>query len=629
MDDRMEKVRGAFAAAETIENDAPDVSDHREEPRSSPGDLDLGEEGPPMIEDGDGESILPSDFPVQPLGMAAGKFHFLTARGEMAELSAGAMANRANLVALVAGADDPIGHLGSIAEPKGRKDNGFNLAGAADALMQACSALPLYDATMPIRHTGTWRGASGHPIVHKGESIEAPGDESRNGRMISRALYPAVPSRPMPADKPAQADDIAWVRERLQRFWSWAGPTDADVMIGWVGQAALGQYPSWRTHMYVKGKHGSGKTTLTKIVSSLLGGMSTGVKNSTSAAAIRQTTNRQAIARVFDEAEADESGASADVVALFRLMSDAEGAQVERGTADHSGIRFELYGAGYLASVIPAAMTSADRSRFTILNISERESDDDPTMQAMWLEELQQDALELGAGVWRRMLDLAPTRWDKTFRIYNALVQELGARARSGDTIGAILAGWDLMLFDAPLVDPDSGEPDFKRMEQAKAIAQPLVEVSQEAEDEGEGERCLRTIFASLLQKDHGGVTTVAELIELSQTSDDKPPVYENKLLGRLGLRVLPGRPYERELFVANGQNPILDRALAGTRWRNGGHRAALDTIKGVAPSPKPQRVAGRLTRGLIIPARLLPGGKIIEPAGAGDTENDTVEGQA
>lgn len=621
MDDRMDEVRSTFAAAETIEHDAPEVSDHREEPRSFPGDEDFGDDGPPMIESGEDDGILPPNFPVQPLGMAAGKFHFLTARGEMAELSAGAMANRANLVALVAGAADPVEQLNKIAPASGRKDNGFNLAGAADTLMQACSELPLYDATMPIRHTGTWRGGSGHPIVHKGESIEAPGDESRNGRMISRALYPAVPTRPMPAKVAANVDDIEWVRERLQRFWSWSGPTDADVMIGWVGQAALGQYPSWRTHMYVKGKHGSGKTTLTKIVSSLLGGMSTGVKNSTSAAAIRQTTNRQAIARVFDEAEADENGSSADVVALFRLMSDAEGAQVERGTADHSGIRFELYGAGYLASIIPAAMTSADRSRFAILTIGEREAREDPALQAFWLEELQQDAMELGAGIWRRMLDLAPSRWDKTFRIYNALVQELGARARSGDTIGAILAGWDLMLFDAPLVDPDSGEPDVERLERAKAIAQPLVETSKEAEDEGEGERCLRTIFASMLQKDHGGVVTVAELIESGQRSDDDPSQYENKLLGRLGLRLLRGGQYERELFVANGQNPILDRALAGTRWRNGGHRAALDTIKGAAPSPKLQRVAGRPSRGLIIPARLLPGGKIIEPARERGTE--------
>ncbi|SEP27536.1 hypothetical protein SAMN04490248_1682, partial [Salinihabitans flavidus] len=487
------------------------------------------------------------------------------------------------------------------------------------ALMQACSALPLYDQATPMRHFGTWRGACADPVVHLGERVLASDQEPRKGRMIGRALYPAVPSRAAPAETPARADDLDWIRRRLQRHWNWGGERDADILMGWIGQAALGQYPSWRTHMYLKGKHGSGKTTVTRVASALLGGMSTGVKNSTSAAAIRQTTNRMAVARVFDEAEADDSGAIGDVIALFRLMSDSEGAQVERGTSDHSGVRFELYGAGFLASIIPAAMTSADRSRFVILTLGEREDSASPADQALRLDELQRDAAGIGAGVWRRMLDLAPSRWDQTFRIYNGLVQSLGARARSGDTIGAILAGWDLMLHDAPLVDTETGEADMARLEEAKVLAQPLIHLSREAEEEGEGERCLRTIFAGMINKDHGGTITVAELIERMNENSGEPDRYDNRLIGRLGLRLLAGEAGRHEMFVANGNNPLLDRVLAGTRWRGGGHRAALETIADVRPSPGTVRVAGRAVRGLLVPARFLPGSEV--PAGEGAPE--------
>lgn len=596
--DGTEEVRQTFVEAEKVENDALSGSAHRREGASHS-----------LIDDGGESAVLPRDFPVQPLGQLNGKFYFLTARGEFLELSAGAMNMRANLVAMFSGCEDPIVELAAIAEP-GRRDQGFNPAKAADVLMQACSELPIFDPTAPMRHFGVWRGKSANPVVHLGEEVLCHSVEKRRGRLISGSLYPAVPSRASPSDEAASVEDLTWVRDRIQNQWSWVGENDADLVMGWIGQAALGQFPSWRTHMYVKGKHGSGKSTLTRIVSSLLGGMSTGVKNSSSAAAIRQTTNRMALARVFDEAEADEAGSVSDVIALFRLMSDAEGAQVERGTSDHSGVRFELYGAGYLSSIIPAAMTPADKSRFVILTLRERKSSTDPTDQALYLAELQADAQRLGPMVWSRMLSLAPSRWDETFRVYNGLVQSLGARARTGDTVGAILAGWDLMLFDEPLVDVETKDADKDRMERAKELAQPLISAAQEAEEQGEGDRCLNTIFAGVIHKDHGGVITASECIEAMQEHTDPEPYY-NKLIGRLGLRMIQVEPGKHTLFVANGGNPLLDKVLSGSRWRSGGHRAALETIDEVRPHDKAMRVAGRLTRGLIVPARFLPGGEV------------------
>lgn len=586
MNDGFERVGEALRNATDLEDDAGDAF------------FDSGDEL---------GGVLPPRFPVQPLGQADGKFHFLTARGEKTELAASAMASRANLVALCAGTPDPIAALAMLAEPKG-KDIGFNAAGAGDLLMQACSELPLFNPETKMRYFGTWRGSSAHPVIHLGEEIIVGSGERRRGRWIGNALYPAVPSRAAPASEPASVDDIKYVRDKIRETWNWGGSNDANVIIGWIGQAALGQYPVWRTHCYIKGKHGSGKTTLTELVSELLGGMSTGVKNGSTAASIRQMTNRQAIARIFDEAESDDAGSLNEVMELFRRMSGRHGAKIDKGTSDHGGVTFELFGAGFLSAIIPTPMTAADRSRFVILSLDERRASDNPAAAAQALANLQEDAKELGPKIWRRMISLAAQRWDRTFQIYNGLVQGLGAPSRTGDTVGAVLAGWDLMLFDDPLCDLETGVACTDRLEMARKIAAPFVGTSQEAEEEGDGERCLRTIFAGLIDKDHGGRITVAELIQKAQKSEKNPEPDDQRMLGRIGLRIIPGPRYRRELFVANAENPLLNKVLNGTSWTRGGHRAALDTISDVTVSPKPMRVAGRASRGLVVPAHYLPG---------------------
>ncbi|MCP3972197.1 MAG: hypothetical protein GY717_18110, partial [Rhodobacteraceae bacterium] len=142
----------------------------------------------------------------------------------------------------------------------------------------------------------------------------------------------------------------------------------------------------------------------------------------------------------------------------------------------------------------------------------------------------------------------------------------------------------------------------------AQDIARPLVLAAIHAEDEGEGERCLRAIMAYFMPKDHGGVISIGELVARLVNEADKPNTDDQRLIGRMGLRVLDGKCGERELFVANGQHPIMDRALAGTRWRGGGHRAALDTLANTRPSGGPMRVlSGPAMRGVIIPNQYMP----------------------
>jgi hypothetical protein len=542
---------------------------------------------------------LPNGFPVVPLGHADGIFRFLSARGEMVALSASSLAKRAEQVALFGGAEHALDWLAWISKPKARsQDKGFNAAGVADFLVAASAALPLFDSTVQIRRRGTWRGPDGQAVAHCGDIVVGIGDDHRHaGQFIGGAVYVAAARGPRPGAKSAPAEDIRSLRDGFAEAYAWARSTDADVLMGWIGQALLGAFPTWRSHMWFEGPSGSGKTTLVELVNALLGGMSAGIRNGSSEAALRQATNEMALVRVFDEAEGgDDRGHVENIINLFRNMSGPEGAKVER--AGVGAGTFRLYGAGFFASVLPGAMQQQDRNRFIMLRAAPRPPAEDPEAEAAQLVDMQEAAAFYGPILWRRMLSEAH-RFDKAHRRYSALVQALGGDRRAGDTIGVTLAGWDLLLFDGPT--------DDDRLERARPIALSLLADVEENANMGEGERCLMHLMGSYVAKDHGGSIPVAELVSALQASADDFVESDVRLLGRMGMRVLDGPRHGRDLFVVGAAHPQLERALAGSQWKAGGHRSALLMLDG-AERAAPTRVAGSKVRGVRIPARHLPG---------------------
>jgi hypothetical protein len=286
-------------------------------------------------------------------------------------------------------------------------------------------------------------------------------------------------------------------------------------------------------------------------------------------------------------------------------MSAQDGARMAKGTADHKGVVFRLFGAGLMASVVPGVMSPADRTRFVILSLGRRpvaQGEDAAARAALELADVRAEAEALGPGLWRRMLVLAPQRWDGAFAAYGGLVQALGGDGRAGDTIGTVLAGWDLALHDGP--------PTEERLARAAEIARPLLDAALEAEAEGEGERCLRALLAYSIPKEHGGAVPAWDLVQRLQVDDLDASADTQALLGRLGMRVLDGERGGRGLFVRNGEDPVVNAALARTRWQHGNHRAALLMLDGAGASPGSVRVAGRKVRGVVVPAKHLPGGE-------------------
>ena len=276
-------------------------------------------------------------------------------------------------------------------------------------------------------------------------------------------------------------------------------------------------------------------------------------------------------------------------------MSGGDGAKVSRGTASHKSVDFTLVGAVYLSSILPGRMQPQDRSRFAHLQLGTLPVLSSPGIAAAKLTSLEASARDLGPKVVRRMLEQAP-RWDATHAFYSDFLQNMGGEPRDGDTLGAVLTGWDLMLYDTA---PDIASDQANRLVKARAIARPLIGEAVAARHEGEGESCLKHLLTHQINLQVLGTVSLGELIGEAigrkQRSAD---------LERHGLRY---RPDKSDLIIASGEHKALHGIFRGTRWSEGGHVEALLSLDGVSRPENPLRLSGSKYRVIAIPAMHLP----------------------
>lgn len=548
---------------------------------------------------------LPKDCPVKALGRSGDSFHFLTAAGQFMSYGATALDRPGTLNSLFAAPGvDRQRWLSDLGPPRAgrRPAEAFNPQAVAERLIDACAALPIFDPKVAeIRRVGTWPGEGGVPVVHAGDEIvhvHAPPDPA--GMAIGMAIFPAAAPIQRPALDPVCSEELGDFADAFRSAWAWGRPQDPDVILGVIALGMLGAFPDWRAHLWINGPAGTGKSTLLALIDRLLGGMSSGVFEDVTEASIRAHTDTQARVRIFDEQETTgDRGPLESVIALFRRMSGANGARVLRSSGSQEGVSYHLSGLGIMGSINAAVMTQADRLRWLVVDLKPVSIRPDAARRLVLLEN---DAAHVGKGLWRRMLEQAGPRWLSANRTYSELVFDMGGTRRMGDTIGSALAAWDLAFHD--------GSPDIDRLDRASWLAEPFLADMLLAQEEGEGEICLRALLAFLLPREHGGFVSVAEILSAARGGDVLVP--QNKLLQRSGLRMMTDDENGQAgpltgLFVLSGRHPQLDKAFAGTPFREGGHRKALLTLQGVEQMQHPVRGLWGRKRGVLIPLAYLP----------------------
>ena len=211
------------------------------------------------------------------------------------------------------------------------------------SVINECRDMGVYDPAK-MRGRGVWMDKDEHgknrAVIHTGRQLfvskeNEPLKQTSFVRIKSPWIYESRREIIAQAEyNLAASDDEGRMIREMCRQPRWAKDIYGDLLAGWIATAPICGGLDWRTHCWLTGNAGSGKSTVAnKVVGKCLGKIAIWPVGTTTEAGIRATLKSDALAVVFDESEEDEknnkySGQRREAVLGLMRQASTEG----RGT---------------------------------------------------------------------------------------------------------------------------------------------------------------------------------------------------------------------------------------------------------------------------------------------------------
>ncbi|WP_308815554.1 hypothetical protein [Sphingomonas sp. GV3] len=583
---------------------------------------------------------VPHDCPVKPLGIGTDgqTCFYLNMLGQMVPLGPRDHGKN-NLHALFSPRTDLLSKYWPrwSEEKRDRQGNvtresaivGFKQDDASEALIAACGYAGIFDAQGRVRGRGAHRGAKRQLIVHYGDTVmiatPAPANKGGKGKvdwfqtgLIDNYVYPAAAPMPRPDPRNPGTGEVEQLAA-LINTWNWRrGHRDALLALGWLAQTTISGALGWRSHLFVTGGAGTGKSSFNGKDGLCDRLLSKGVLRTGGAteAAVRQKLRAQTIPVIFDEFEPNAFNAQklAAVLELARVASSGD--DMHKGGSDHNAAEFTLNSCFQFSAILTPPMEPQDRSRFAVLEL-----DPLPPNTA----KLDLDSIDLpgfGAMLARRMV-IGWGRWHATFLAYHDALMLRGHTSRSADTFGTLLAAADLAMYDH--LNHDTIDDLVVQF-----APENLVEIAESLPDH---QRCLNHLGTTMVQSRGGDAReTIATWIGKAVAQEDlgggsgvtrQDITLARSKLGEIGLKVVnarlleddgTGRPRYGACEHVPGQPCYLAVALdhraltgifEGTKWASGGWGQTLARSPAAIRGPKVKFNRPSLTA-VLVPIELI-----------------------
>lgn len=482
---------------------------------------------------------------------------------------------------------------------------------AMNWIVRTANRRGVYDMSR-LRGRGAWVDA-GRNVFHHGDHLTVDGEPVSIAEFESRFVYEMA--RPLPdiADTPLTDDEGRDLLD-LAFMFRWAKPASAALLTGWIALAPICGALRWRSHIWITGGAGSGKSTiLNDFTHRLLNGMDLFAQGNSSEAGIRQRLKGDAIPVLFDESESNSERDAMriqSVLSLVRQSSSESPAEVLKGTAGGDAMSFHIRSMFCLASIQVGVKQQADIDRMTVLSLMPRR--EDTNAADTWIR--ISDALHvmsrdeaLPGRLVCRSLKLLPITLKNIKTFSEAAAMRFGSQ-REGDQYGTLLAGaWSVMSSEPVDLDGALGLIDSYDWSEHR-----------ENNEVDESERAMSALMGALIRVS-GVDISVNELVRVAcgqaiEGVTVSQPNSAEAVLQRHGIRTMPA---EGVLILSNTSEQ-LKHLMVGTPFE-ADLRGVLLRVKGAKRYPKAVKFSGIPSRAISLPLEPLLTDEIVN--GDGSTE--------
>lgn len=451
---------------------------------------------------------------------------------------------------------------------------------ALDALLRVQEKVGIFDIEC-VRGRGAWID-EGRPVLHLGNKIIVNGSEENPDTLETEYIYRkgSALSLDYGAYLPVEESRKLVQACKLAR---WEKESYGDLLAGWLFASLVCGVMPFRSHVYLTGESGSGKSwVMDNIVSTVMGRMPLMCSSKTTEAGIRKMLKNDVRPVIFNETEAESQSDQKRLQGVFdlaRAASDEHAAPILKGSGD--GESFICRSSFLFAAINKAISQHADENRTIFLelagspkNVSQEEKDQD-NANFKELERVCTELLskEFVGSLLTRAVELIPV-----MRANHEIFSDVGAKVTGSRRVGASMAMPLCGLY---------GLMSDEVITEAKAIAfikKYTKETEKDEVSDTQEQQCLdKLMFTEIMCEDKGDMRhtiQVAEVIHILNSPHNVDDWNKEKLKKAMSARGLLVK--EGYLWLASKKDAMPAKCYEQTQFSSSWKEAIkrLDGVK-------------------------------------------------